>query len=166
MVAIHRSAMTSPARKLVVNPVEAESVRLIFQRYLDLGCVDCYAADLIERGVMSKRRASRTGEQRGGKPIGRNALYLILSNRTYIGETTHKGASYLGETRSHCPAGTLRCRPGRLAELGPALSGNTRMVQDAPYAGLLIDETGAAMLPTYPSRMAASAIATTSASPH
>jgi DNA invertase Pin-like site-specific DNA recombinase len=137
------------SRKLVVNPVEAESVRLIFQRYLDLGCVRLLCADLIERGVMSKRRASRTGEQRGGKPIGRNALYLILSNRTYIGETTHKGASYLGEHEAIVPRALFDAVQGRLAELGPALSGNTRMVQDAPYAGLLIDETGAAMLPTY-----------------
>jgi len=53
------------SRKLVVNPVEAESVRLIFQRYLDLGCVRLLCADLIERGVMSKRRASRTENSEG-----------------------------------------------------------------------------------------------------
>ena len=37
----------------------------------------------------------------------------------------------------------------RLAELRPPTSGKPRAVQDAPYAGLLFDETGAPMLPTY-----------------
>jgi hypothetical protein len=30
----------------------------------------------------------RTGDRRGGNLIGRSALYLILNNRTYLGETT------------------------------------------------------------------------------
>jgi hypothetical protein len=37
----------------------------------------------------------------------------------------------------------------RLAELGPRLSHKARAVQDALFAGLVFDETGTAMLPTY-----------------
>src|SRR5882724_4450372 len=40
-------------RKLVVNSSEAASVRLIFQRYLDLGCVRLLCVDLKERGLVS-----------------------------------------------------------------------------------------------------------------
>src|ERR1700688_202112 len=43
-------------RKLVVNPSEAKTVRLIFQRYLDLGCVRLLCADLAARGAVSKKR--------------------------------------------------------------------------------------------------------------
>ncbi len=82
------------SRKLIVNVAEAETVRLIFQRYLDLGCVRLLCANLKERDVVSKRRMFCTGERRGGKPIDPSALYLILNNRTYLGETTHKGGPH------------------------------------------------------------------------
>jgi len=48
-VATRRSAYDVASRKLTVNAAEAESVRLIFQHYLDLGCVRLLCGDLIER---------------------------------------------------------------------------------------------------------------------
>ena len=136
-------------RKLVVNAAEAETVRFIFQRYLELGCVRLLCADLAERGSVSKRRTFRNGEGRGGKPIGRSALYLILNNRTYLGETTHKGASYPGEHEAILPRALFGAVQKHLADLAPPDSGKQRLHQDAPFAGLVFDETGTAMLPTY-----------------
>ena len=136
-------------RKLVVNAAEAETVRLIFRRYLDLGCVRLLCDDLATRSVVSKYRAFESGETRGGKIMGRSALYLILNNRTYLGETTHKGVSYRGEHEAIVPRELFDAVRKRLAELAPRLSGRARQPQDAPYAGLLFDETGTAMLPTY-----------------
>ena len=136
-------------RKLVANPSEANTVRLIFQRYLDLGCVRLLCAELAARSVVSKRRTFESGQTRGGKPMGRSALYCILNNRAYIGETTHKGASYPGEHEAIVPRKLFDAVQQRLAELRPPVSGKPRDVQDAPYAGLLFDETGAPMLPTY-----------------
>jgi site-specific DNA recombinase len=136
-------------RKLVVNPPEAEIIRFIFQRYLALGCARLLCADLAERGTVSKHRTFQTGETSGGKPMGRSALYLILNNRTYLGETTHKGASYPGEHQAIVPKALFDAVQKRLAELAPPLSGRPRLLQDALYAGLVFDETGVAMLPTY-----------------
>lgn len=137
------------SRKLVVNPAEAEAVRFIFQRYLDLGCVRLLSADLVERGMVSKHRTFGTGEKRGGKPMGRSALYCILNNRAYIGETTHKGASYPGEHKAIVPRALFDAVQQRLADLRPPVISGARSPQDAPFAGLLFDETGTAMLPTY-----------------
>jgi site-specific DNA recombinase len=136
-------------RKLVVNVAEAETVRLIFQRYLDLGCVRLLCADLKERDVVSKRRIFCTGERRGGKPIDRSALYLILNNRTYLGETTHKGASYPGEHQAIVPSELFNAVQQRIADLRPPIKSISRASQDAPYASLIFDETGEPMLPTY-----------------
>ncbi len=136
-------------RKLIVNPAEAETVRLIFQRYLDLGCARLLADDLVPRGVVSKRRTFGDGRPRGGKPLGRSALYCILNNRTYVGETTHKGASYTGEHDAIVPRELFDAVQHRLAELGRPLFGKVRASQDAPFAGRLFDETGASMRPTY-----------------
>ena len=136
-------------RKLVVNPAEAETVRFIFRRYLELGCARLLCTDLAARGVVSKNRVSGTGDKRGGKTMGRSALYCILNNRAYVGETTHKGASYPGRARSNPATRVVQYRPAAARHLRPPVSGRTRDPQDAPYSNLLFDETGAAMLPTY-----------------
>jgi DNA invertase Pin-like site-specific DNA recombinase len=136
-------------RKLVVNQAEAKTVRLIFRRYLELGCVRLLCADLMAQGVVSKHRAFGNGEKRGGKPMGRSAVYCILNNRAYIGETTHKGASYPGEHDAIVPRDLFDAVQQRLADQRPSLSSKARLQQDAPLAGLLFDETGTAMFPTY-----------------
>jgi len=136
-------------RKLVVNSDEAETVRLIFRRYLDLGCVRLLCADLKELGIVSKPRVFSTGETRGGKPIERSALYCILNNRTYLGETTHKGKSYPGEHDAIVPPELFDRVQCRLAELRPPVTVGTRERQDVLLAGLLFDELGTPMLPTY-----------------
>jgi DNA invertase Pin-like site-specific DNA recombinase len=136
-------------RKLVVNAAEAETVRLIFERYLELGCVRLLRADLKDRGVVSKHRTFRTGEARGGKPIERSALYLILNNCAYIGETTHKGASYPGEHQAIVSHELFDRVQKRLAELRPPVVSRLRQPQDALFAGLVFDDAGAPMLPAY-----------------
>ena len=80
-------------RHLVLNPAEAEKVQEIYRLYLKLGCVTELQAYLEQKGILSKRRMSRTGRASGGASYSRGALYLILHNRIYLGEITHKGAS-------------------------------------------------------------------------
>jgi DNA invertase Pin-like site-specific DNA recombinase len=70
-------------RKLVVNEAEAETVRTIFQRYLDLGSVRALKTSLDADGVVSKRRTAANGS---------GALYQMLQNRVYRGEIVHQGA--------------------------------------------------------------------------
>jgi hypothetical protein len=54
-------------RKLVVNKIEAETVRRIYRRYLGLGCVQALAAELAEQGYRSKVRQAAPGKMHGGK---------------------------------------------------------------------------------------------------
>ena len=56
-------------RKLVVNPAEAETVRLIFQRYAELGSVTLLQAELDRRGLRSKRREGAGGLLTGGSQV-------------------------------------------------------------------------------------------------
>jgi site-specific DNA recombinase len=84
-------------RKLVVNEPEAETVRAIFQRYLQLGSVLLLEADLNCRGIRSKLRVSANGISSGGQRFTRGALYSMLQNRMYIGLTCHRGAAYPGQ---------------------------------------------------------------------
>ena len=93
-------------RKLVVNEPEAETVRMIFRRFAEVGSATVLARELRAEGVTTKR----------GKAIDKKDLYKILSNRAYIGEAVHKGTSYPGEheprssTARRGTASTPSCR--------------------------------------------------------
>jgi DNA invertase Pin-like site-specific DNA recombinase len=52
-------------RRLIVNETEAEMVRLIFQRYLALGCVSKLRVDLDRKGIRSKQRILTSGRVLG-----------------------------------------------------------------------------------------------------
>lgn len=83
-------------KALVINQAEADAVRLIFRRYLEIGAVDRLVEALHQDGIVSKRRKGRGGEQRGGTPMARGALYRLLQNPIYRGEIRHKGEIYPG----------------------------------------------------------------------
>ena len=85
------------ARKLVVNEAEAQLVRSLYQRYLELGCVAQLRAELMAAAIMSKRRVSRRGVASGGVAYSRGALYALLKNRLYLGEIVYRGQIYPGE---------------------------------------------------------------------
>src|SRR5258707_4660299 len=53
-------------KKIVVVAVEAEAVRTIFTRYLELGSVRALAEDLDRRGIRSKPRRLSDGRTIGG----------------------------------------------------------------------------------------------------
>ena len=84
-------------RKLVVNPAEAELVRLIFRRFLDLGSALLLIRELNAQGHRTKSWTTQAGTFREGRPFDKGTLYKILRNRVYIGEAVHKGKSYPGE---------------------------------------------------------------------
>lgn len=83
--------------KVAVIDEEAERVRHIFTRYLQLGSVHALMHDLREHKIVSKQRLLKTGVMRGGVPFGRGALSYLLRNRFYIGEVSYKGQVYPGE---------------------------------------------------------------------
>lgn len=83
--------------KVTVVDEEAERVRQIFKRYLELGSVHALMRDLRECNMVSKQRLLKTGAIRGGVSFGRGALSYLLRNRFYIGEVNYKGQVYPGE---------------------------------------------------------------------
>jgi hypothetical protein len=84
-------------RKLMVNPAEAELVRLIFRRFLDLGSALLLIRELNAQGHRTKSWTTQAGTFRERRPFDKGTLYRILRNRVYVGEAVHKGRSYAGE---------------------------------------------------------------------
>jgi site-specific DNA recombinase len=83
-------------RALHVVESEAEFVRALYRRYLELGSVVRLKAALGTEDVHSPSRTSRTGKTTGGAPISRGHLYWILSNPIYVGRLRHKGQVHDG----------------------------------------------------------------------
>jgi DNA invertase Pin-like site-specific DNA recombinase len=140
-------------RKLVVNDAEAETVRLVFQRYLTLGCVSKLRAHLNDLDVRSKQRTLKSGHVLGGGPIGAGALYHLLRNRIYRGEVAHKGAVHPGEHAAIMDEELWNA-------VQVKLSGNiskrrqTQIASGALLGGLLFDDKGNRMSPSYTARKA------------
>ena len=84
-------------RKLVVNDTEAATVRLIFQRYLELGSVVATTVSLNRDGIRTKITQTSDGGHRGGVAWARGGVGHLLLNRVYVGEVRHKDQHFPGE---------------------------------------------------------------------
>ena len=137
-----------PCRKLVINAQEAERVRLIFGRYLALGCVAKLQADLDQRGVRSKQRVLTSGRVLGGCSFGRGALYHLLKNRIYRGEVVHNGIVYPGAHKAIVEEEPWTAVQARLAD-NCSTRRKSRVETGALLGGLIYDDRGNIMSPTY-----------------
>jgi hypothetical protein len=84
-------------KKLVINPKEAETVRVIFKQYLALKSFSLLVQDLDRRGIITKRRDTKVPKYRGGIPFTYGPLAHVLKNRVYLGEVHHGGKWYPAE---------------------------------------------------------------------
>jgi site-specific DNA recombinase len=84
-------------RKLKIVEEEAQKVRQIFHRYLELGSVPALVDELEAKEIRSQARVSRSGRAMGGAALTKRSLYHILKSRTYVGDVVHKGQAYPGE---------------------------------------------------------------------
>ena len=85
------------ARHLVVNELEAKTIRHIFTRFVELGSSTQLVKELRLNGVTSKAWTTQGGVVRAGKLISKGLIYKLLANRTYLGELRHKELWHPGE---------------------------------------------------------------------
>ena len=134
-------------RKLLVVPEEAERVRTIYRRYLDVSSINILANDLEAKGIRGKARSFQDGRTQEASPFSRGALYHLLRNRLYLGEITHKGASYPGQ---HEAIVSKTLWDGVAAKLDASRtdnSDNRRSRSSALLKGRLFDSRGNRMTP-------------------
>lgn len=84
-------------RQLNINETEAEQVRQIYQRYLEVKSVKELKQWCEANGIHSKRRTTHSGKTLGGNPFTRGALYNILKNPIYIGKIAHQDKLFDGQ---------------------------------------------------------------------
>jgi site-specific DNA recombinase len=136
-------------RKLVVNKAEARKVEDIYRRYLRLKSVRALQVELDTAGIRSKRRVRPDGTEHGNQRFSQGALYLLLQNRTYRGEATHKGNAYPGEHAAIVDKPLWDAVQAVLAEnrVQRTTGANTKV--PSLLTGVLFDEAGERLTPTW-----------------
>lgn len=82
---------------LVVNPKEAEIVRAIFQKYLEVASYHKVAEYLNSKGYKTKEFESRRGKKQGGNDFIDTHIARVLKNAVYIGKLQYNGVLYQGK---------------------------------------------------------------------
>jgi site-specific DNA recombinase len=136
-------------RKLVVNKTEAETVRHIFRRYIELKSVRELKEDLDGAGIVSKVRTASDGSPYGGQPLGRGAIYLMLRNRIYRGEIVHKDKGYPSEHEAIIDETLWNNVQAILAENRVDRARGKTGHQPSLLTGILFDAHGGRMSPTH-----------------
>jgi site-specific DNA recombinase len=135
-------------KKLVIVPKEAETVRWIFQKYLELGAIGPLLQELDRVGLKTKPRCLASGRVVGGKRFGKGVLNHLLKNRSYIGELTHRGEIHAAD---HEPILNRSLFEAVQAKMAANNIEKKRRVGSSPYllTGLIFDSAGNRMSPTH-----------------
>jgi hypothetical protein len=83
-------------RTLKIDEAEADTIRILYDLYLQHGTLREVKERAEELGLRSRRRERASGRISGGKHFDRGHLQHILSNPIYAGRIRHKGQVYEG----------------------------------------------------------------------
>ncbi len=136
-------------RKLVPVPEEAERVRSIMRRYLEVKNVPALIEILRAEGVVTKMQLRASGPHRGGIPFRRGSLFHLLKNPTYRGKIVHKGKVYDGEHEPIVDEDLWERVQAQLNEKAPPRKRPKNDRNEALFNGLITDPEGRPVVPTY-----------------
>jgi site-specific DNA recombinase len=136
-------------RRLYVNNADAETVRLLFRLYLETKSVRTLKVEADRLGIITKERATTNTRSKGGKPFTRGHLYRLLSNRIYLGQIEHRKSFYEGQhdaivDQSLWEQVQQQLKAGSVYRNRPKNADGTHLL-----SGLIFDETGDRLSPTY-----------------
>ncbi|NMG17407.1 recombinase family protein [Aromatoleum bremense] len=137
-------------RQLVINEAEAEIVRGIWQRFVELRSTTELARELNRKGITTKAWTTVDGTFRPGRPITKQNLYKTLRNPLYLGMISHKGKTFPGQHEPILDQALWDQAQAILAvEAGLRASQTmTRHDNESILRGLLFAPNGDRMLPT------------------
>jgi DNA invertase Pin-like site-specific DNA recombinase len=135
--------------KLAVIEGEADRVRFIFRRYLEVSSINELVRDLRAKTICTKARTlGTTGKTRGGIPFGRGTLSHLLRNRFFISEVSYKGQVLPGEQPAIMDKSLFEAVQQKLSDhqFHKTL---TRLKSDHLLKDLLFDDAGHRMIATH-----------------
>jgi len=136
-------------RILLENPEEADTVRYIYQKYLEIGSIPKLAKLLAAEGILSKRWTSERGIIHGGLTLRCGTIAHILNNRIYLGEIVHKGKAHPGEHEAIIELSVFNAVQAKLDANRHKRSTRKTRVAACPLTGKLFDQDGQPMRPSF-----------------
>lgn len=135
-------------RKLLIDAREAEDIRYIFNRYLELKSILRLADDLAAKGMRTRERTLSCGRTIGNVNFGKGALGSLLKNQVYIGKTKHKDAIYDGEHEAIIDPETFNAVQALMASNNRDKLLSRAAKSPSLLSGLITDPDGRPMSPT------------------
>ena len=161
-------------KALVVNEAEAETVRRLYRLYLEERSVARLKRRADAEGIVTKlrrmkdrRSGSRTqgsepqgsephgsethGSETlsGGRPFSRGNLYQLLANPLYIGKVVHRGQTHDGQHRAIVDDDLWDAVRALMSSNTKARKSPVNTRSPNILTGLLYEETGDRLSPTY-----------------
>jgi DNA invertase Pin-like site-specific DNA recombinase len=129
------------ARRLIVEPAEAEAVRTIFARFAQCRSTTVLVRWLAEQGIGSRR----------GTPFSKQALWKLLNNRIYLGEIVHRGKAHPGQHEAIVDAAVWAAVQEVFAVNDDERRRATRGRRSPAFllAGLVVTDRGERMQPSF-----------------
>ena len=147
-------------RSLVVNELEAKTVRTIFALFLELHNVRAVQSELARLNLRTKPYAIQRGRAAGNLAFTRGHIYKILSNPIYIGEIDHKGVRHPGQHPPLVSLTTWDSVQVQLAANRRATRARSNAKSTNLLAGLLYDKSAIGLSRATPPRMASATVIT------
>jgi DNA invertase Pin-like site-specific DNA recombinase len=139
-------------RKLVVNTAEAQTIRTLFDLYLEHANTRIVKQHADKLGLLTKRRTRHYGHRQGGEPFQRGHINKVLTNPIYIGEIVHKGVRHPGEHEPIIARTTWEAAQAQLKRNAVARRHQSNANCPSLLAGLLFDERGERLSPSHASK--------------
>ncbi|MEO0881400.1 MAG: recombinase family protein [Pseudomonadota bacterium] len=137
---------------LVINLTEAETVRRLFNGYLELGSVRALKEFTDRKRLRSKVRTWKDGTQAGGKPFSRGMLYHLLANPIYIGKIRHRDQVFDGLHDPILDKDIWQRVQDQLTQSRSERLSRTNAKSRSPLAGKLVDQAGEPLTPSHASK--------------
>ena len=135
-------------KKLIIAPEEAERVRWLFSRYLELGSIGQLLEEMNRIGIRTKVQILSNGQKRGGVPYGKGALAYLLKSRCYVGEILHRGQIYAADHEPIIDRQTFDAVQASLAANAIVRKASTK-ASEFLLTGLIFDSAGNRMTPSH-----------------
>ncbi len=139
-------------RQLIIDAEEAETVRLMFEAYLQHQDIGKVKDVLDRRGGLTRIRTSRSGRRTGGIAFSAGNIADILGNPVYAGMIRHRQQVYPGNHEAIIPGEQARLVQKMLAGNRKHRKSLVSCTSPALLGGLLFDQAGNRLVCHYASK--------------
>ena len=136
-------------RKLLIEEPEAETIRYIFRRYLEVKSIRKLAEEINHSDLVIRRGKPSNGKNHITETFRSGNLRHILANPIYVGKIRHREQIYEGQHDGIIDSELFERVQTQLKERAPKRQHPKNATDIHLLTGILFDETGDRLTPTH-----------------